>query len=207
MRKLIFSLLAFCLLLVAPIAYALDSPTFESWTDKSRDVGKYGNSVRVLKLVRVASADPNATTYASGDVVIYSIISDDGVTITYAEQSADGAIAGILATSILTADADSVVAADDAGRRNWGWMIVHGPATARAKNGTTNGNLVGDPFVTSRDPSFITSHEGGTNTGGVFSYDAGVSQAGNNARNLRLLKAASNTGGFFMDAERSEEHT
>ena len=56
MRKLIFSLLAICVLFGVQEAWAVD-PTFETWTNKSGDTGRKGVAVRGLKLGRLASRD------------------------------------------------------------------------------------------------------------------------------------------------------
>lgn len=164
------------------IASADPSPTYETWTNKSSNIGKKGTPVRVLKLVRYASRDANATSILSGDVVVYDTVSDDGVTVTRTITSADATIAGIAATTIFSADGSSTSAQEDSYHRNWGWIIVHGPATATVTAGGTNGATVGTPFYTSRDEGRVA----GMSTG------AGADQAA-------VLRMATSTGGFFQD--------
>lgn len=181
-------------MLFGGVAFAAE-PTFESWTDKSVNTGRRGTPVRVVKMVRHASSDPSSPSLLSGDSVRYSLVSDDGVTVAPTLVSADGAFAGIVVTTIRSADSTSTTAQDDAMKGNWGWIIVHGPATANILAGGTNGHSAGDPFISSRDPSKITTFEIVT-----FSADVGESASGYNARTLRLVKATAATGGFFMNA-------
>ena len=188
MKKFLYSLLVGSVLLAPVAAYAVPEPTFETWSTKSSQVGKQGNPVRVLKLIRMASRDANTVSAASGDVVVYDKTSDDGVTVAHTTTSADGAIAGILATSVATADGASTKAQDDAGHRNWGWMVVHGPMTANVIAGGTNGNSAGHRFITSRDTAAVSTFE----DLGTFTVDAAAVE--------QATRTAGSTGGFFYDA-------
>lgn len=198
MKKLLI-LAAFLVHSFAGTAFAYDSPSFDGWTDKSKDRAQQGNPVRVLKLVRNSSQTVNAGVISTESAVVYDTISDDGVTVRMASASADGAFAGIAVTQIQTADtAGAARAQDDAGKRNWGWILVHGPTTVLAIAGGTNGHGVGDPFITSDDAGTVTSLElAGTNyASGVFS-GTGVSLDNSTIR--REIKAGVSNGGFFMD--------
>ena len=189
MRKLILALFTMCVVCSAN-AYAAD-PQFRTWTDKSMMTDKQGTPVRVLKRVRFASNDANAVGIVSGDAVKYDTVSDDGVTVAFATTSKDGAFAGIAVTTIQTADSASASAQDDAGRRNWGWIIVHGPANANVTAAGTNNNAVGAVLITSRDQGKVTTFE--TPTGSVASLDTAI--------------AAANSGGFFYDAASASDTT
>ena len=91
-----------------------------------------------------------------------SNVSDDGITIGTTTTSADTAFAGILATSISSGDATSTSFRDDRGRRNWGWVIVHGPANANVTAGGTSAHSVGDPMITSTDVAKVTTYRNET---------------------------------------------
>lgn len=184
MYKKLISLFAF-FLLACGVAIAAE-PTYESWTDKSQYAARQGTAVRVLKRVRYVSRDANSTSLVSGDAASYSVISDDGVSVTRPTVSADGSFAGIIVTTIQTADSDSVVAQDDAGERNWGYMIVHGPASANMTAGGGNGCGTGDIFITSVDESNVTTLQ--------------FTAAGTAATVAHVNTAVRGKGGFFMDA-------
>ena len=133
--------------------------------------GRQSVSTKVYKLVRFANRGPNALV-DSGDVLVWDTVSDDGVAVSLTTTSADGAIAGIAVTQIESADSASSSAADDDGRRNWGYIIVHGVTAADASSGGHNSANVGDPFVTSVDSGAITTLQdratgAPTNTAGV----------------------------------------
>ena len=149
---------------------------------------------RVYVLVRYASRDggtttSNSPTLASGSAVIWDTTSDDGVTIRTTTVSADPAFAGITVSAILSPDTVNVTsAADDNGRRNWGYAQVYGPLSgARIVAGGTNANSAKDVFVTSRDEGCITGMEAPTVLPVVAAF--GQYQAVANGR-----------GGFFFNA-------
>ena len=144
-------------------ASALGEPTYESYQVKVNATQKRGEPVRTLKLVRFSATDLNTATLSSESVVIYDTTSDDGVSVSTTATSNDGAIAGVVATGVTIPTADSTAttkASDDAGRRNWGWIVVHGPTTARVTAGGSNSHSVGDPIVTSSDRGAITGYSG-----------------------------------------------
>lgn len=200
MRKFILSLAAFIFAAgITSQAFAYDDASFKAWHNKSMEseAAGQGTPVRVLKFVHYASADANATSLLSGDVVVYDTVSDDGVTVTRSITSGDGAIAGIVVTTIPSCDNTTATSAQsDRGRRNWGWIIVHGPATATISAGGTNAHAIGDPFIVSRDEGRITALENI-----IISTDSSVvyNSAHLRALWLRQVKAAGNSGGFFQD--------
>ncbi len=191
MKNLRFIALFLGLVFVGGVAYAGNQPDYESYQEKANATQKKGVPVRTLKLVRNGAASPNASTISVDSVVIYDTTSDDGVTVTMTTTSLDGAIAGVVASgsNIPTSDATSgTTASDDAGRRNWGWIVVHGPATAKAIAGGTNGHSVGDSFFTSTDAGAVTTM--GPLSNASASFDGTALTARMKRRN----------GGFFMDA-------
>lgn len=189
MRKLLFSIVA----LIAAVgfvgsAFAYDAPTYSEWTNLNRNNSRQGNAVRELKLVRYASREPSVDPISNGSAVVYDTVSDDGITIDVTTTSSDGAFAGIVAAgvSIPTADAAaSSSASDDAGKRNWGYIVVHGPASARIQVGGANAPAVGDAFITSSDGIGVTTATGAESTLTAI----GVK---------RLIRGK---GGFFMDTD------
>lgn len=190
MRKLIFSLAIFLagvlgLVCNLPMAYAINDPSFGAWENKSRATGD-AHPVRVLKMVRNQERGQNGSSLSSGDAVSYSTVSDDGITIGVSTVSAEGAFAGILCTTIPTGDSNATSFQDDRGRRNWGWVIVHGPANATVTAGGTNGHAAGDPMITSADDGVVTTLE----------FRAGATVVSS----AELNKAVRGVKGFFLDA-------
>lgn len=149
-------------LLLSGVAFAAQEPTLSGWENKSRYAQQAGEGTQttVLKLVRNSMAGSSVAGISSGDVVIYDTVSDDGISVRTTTTSADGAIAGIAVTSIPSSDnLSGTSAAADAGHRNFGYIIVHGKATANVTAGGTNNNAVGDGFVTSTDAGKITMND------------------------------------------------
>ena len=184
MRKLIrllavISLVAF----TAGIAYAIPQPSDPG--DLKGPIGNRKSTPRkVYHLVRYAEQAQNAVPIASGEVVVWDMLSDDAVTIDVTTTSADNSVAGIAVTSIETADAVGNSAFDHESNRNWGYIQVYGKALARVQRGGANNNTAGAPFITSTDSGAITTLEG------VLSSDSV-------RRNIVNGLAE---GGFFMDA-------
>lgn len=168
-------------------SFARSEPGFESWSNKSVNVGRESNPVRILKLVRNSAGGDNGVTIVSGDAVVYDTNSDDSVSVRVTTTSADGAFAGIAASQILSSDASAAASAfDDIGRRNWGYIIVHGPANANTTTSGTNGNAAGDLFVTSTDAGKIT----GTSSNSTVT-----------ATGAEVSKVVRGKGGFFYSAD------
>lgn len=165
------------------VAFATDQPT--TIGEIKRVTGaRQAEPTRTFKLVRYSAQ--NLPAIAAGDAVVYDTISDDGVTVRLTTTSADGAIAGIAVTAIQTCDnANNTTASDDEGKRNWGYIQVHGPVSAKVSAGGTNGNAVGDFFITSGDSGAVTTIQ---NRGSALAASA---------NGLREVAA---NGGFFLDA-------
>lgn len=182
MRKL--NLFFFALLLTFGLsvpAFAYDNPEYANYKVLRGEGGRVSDTVRLVKLVRNSNAGPSTASVSSRDAVIYDVTSDDGVSITLTTTSADGAFAGIACTSIPSSDATAGNSAgDDEGRRNWGWIVVHGKADAKVTAGGTNGAGVKQVFITSTDSGAITGPNTADAIGSGKVYSAG--------------------GGFFFDA-------
>jgi len=192
MRKYILIALSAVFMATSGVAYAAD-PTIAGWDNKSKyaqQAGQGGTRQTVtLKLVRYAAGEQNAASILSGDAVVYSTVSDDGISVTRSSTSADGAFAGIAVTTILTADTAQNSPYEGWGKRNWGWIQVHGKVVANVTAGGGNGAAVGDFFITSSDAGQITTIVNRTSEGEV------------NAGSLREVAAK---GGFFMDSLASD---
>lgn len=181
MRKLILAI-SLAAVMSSGIAFAFDNPSDIGEIKKVRGTDQ-AVPTKVFKLVRLAASGPNDASVVSGDAVRYSIISDDGVTIALTTTSADNAFAGIAVTAIATSDsAVGTTAADDVGRRNWGYIQIHGPCLANISAGGTNGALVGQGFITSTDSGKIT----GLQTGALTSLSS-------------LAGQINGSHGFFLD--------
>lgn len=185
MKKLMFALLL-AMFALSGVSYAYDQPGSPGSKLKNVSGGSQASAIRVYQLVRHGLRGDSTAQIASGASVRWDSNSDDGVTVGVSTVSVDGAFAGIAVTAIPTADAGATSAADDIGRRNWGFVQVYGPATATVTAGGTNGNAVGDVFVTSDDDGVITTIMN-INGAGALSND-------------EAAKLASAGGGFFLDA-------
>ena len=124
--------------------------------------------------------------------MLFRSISDDGVSVNLTTTSADGAFAGFAVVAIPTAEASSTTIYDDEGRRNWGWIIVHGPMTANITAGGTSAAGVGKAFITSTDAAKIAGYP-------TAAADAGwVTTA---------TQSGTSVGGFFLDAPAAGDTT
>lgn len=186
MRKQILALSFLAILATSGVAFAVDQPSAVGEIKKVRGADQ-GEQTRVFKLVRNPDRSQNGATIVSGDVVVYSTVSDDGISSARTTTSNDGAIAGIAVTNILTSDATtSGNVNDDAGRRNWGFILVHGMTTANITAGGAANCSAGDAFVTSSDAGQISC---------LQNVSAALEQGQLNAVIRRDSK-----GGFFYDA-------
>lgn len=163
MRKYLILVLSICFF--GGVASAYEDPSIAGWDNKSKyaqQAGRGGSRpVVTLKWVRLANTGINATSVVSGDALIYDIVSsDDGITVRRTTTSADGAFAGIAVTTILTADTASTFdVQSDIGKRNWGWIAVHGPVMATTGAGAGNGRSAGEACITSTDSTIITGYQ------------------------------------------------
>src|SRR3990167_522404 len=140
-----------------PFAFAINEPSFGAWENKNRASGD-NHPVRVLKMVRFPIQSNNTASLVSGDAVVYSVASDDAVTVLETTTSADATFAGIVCVEIPTADSTSTSFRDHRGGRNWGWIVVHGPANASVTAGGTKVHSAGGPLITSTDTGVVTTY-------------------------------------------------
>lgn len=189
--KLLSLVLAFGMLFGSTTSYAANGPY--NIGEIKGTPRKQGEPVRTYKLVRFSMRGPNIASLASNDVVIYDLNSDDSVSVRTNTASAESAVAGVVDMTILTPDSASTTAFDDASKRNWGYIIVHGPAKVKIGAGGTNGNIAGQAWITSRDAGSATSAEASTS-----SDASGMAMIG------RVAAAA---GGFFYSTGDSSSTT
>jgi len=198
MKKIISLFVALGFVLCATHAYAITQPDFPG-IKKSIIGGRQSEAVRVYKRVRYAMTNPLKYSISANEVVIYDMISDDGYTISKSGVSADTAIAGIAVTEIQSAPAGTITdGRDHEGKRNWGYIQVHGPCIAKV---LYTSPTVGDPFITSADNSITTGAsvtDRAVGSVGTFEADHVIlaGTAGDSIFDLRQLAAV---GGFFMD--------
>lgn len=197
MRKLIALILL--TITFGGVAFAYDDPANEGTILGTRG-GQQGTAVRDYKLVRFASTSQAASvqTISVGEVVVYDTVSDDGITIRRTTTSGDGAIAGVVVTAIQSSDASSGTSAqDDAGRRNWGYIQVHGPCSVNVITGGGDGGIsAGDVLITSRDSGMAATLTTTDKTGGAGSY-VGIRGRGG----FFLDAPAAGTGTVFVELE------
>lgn len=131
--------------------------------------------VKVYKLVRYALRGNSTVPLSAGAAVLYDVNSADGVTVSIDPARADvlANFAGIVAATIPTADAGSTGASDDAGYSNWGYIQVHGPATAKINAGAHAEIVKGAAFYASKDVGLVGPDDNGTDAersrpGGFF---------------------------------------
>lgn len=103
--------------------------------------GPASSPVRIYTLVRYPECAANSVGVSAGDVVVWDIVSDDGVTINLVGASQTGSldtVAGVIVGTIPTADSTTAkTAVADLGRRNWGYLQVYGLNSATKVDGTT----------------------------------------------------------------------
>ena len=118
MRKLVSVLVVVSLLMVAGLSFA-EAPGRENIFDLFGRGGSTGvtSPTTVIK-VRYANRQLDAPALASGDVVVWDIVSADGMAISACERNNELSYAGVLVTSIATND-------------GVGWMAIKGFVLAR----------------------------------------------------------------------------
>lgn len=124
--------------------------------NKEQSKGSAADPVRVYRLVRYPEVAPNVPSISAGEVLIWDMNSDDGVTVNRLAYPTNGAtgmvaftgvgstdsVAGIAVAEILTADV-AVSASSNIGARNWGYVQTYGPAaTAMVQATTTAGGAI-----------------------------------------------------------------
>jgi hypothetical protein len=130
MRKYVLFFLAFAILLSGGVAFAWLEPKDPGIKEQSKVT--VSEPVYVYRLVRNPINDePNWGNMVSSEVVVWDVISDDGVTVNYTTKvgitTSTDAIAGVVVGGIPTSNTAAANGArDDIGDRNWGYICVYG---------------------------------------------------------------------------------
>lgn len=144
MKKLLVLVIALSLMLGGAVAFAYDEGG--EINIKESSFGSASDPVRVYQLVRYPNFGPTiGTSLSAGDVVIWDLISDDGVTVNIigpgAISASNDAVAGVVVGAIPTADNQASSAAADIGRRNWGYIQTYGLGSAYLDKGAHTAGL------------------------------------------------------------------
>ena len=147
---------------------------------------------RIFRLVRwmplSSAVDPaNLTafvTLTADSIVIWDLVSDDGVTVTVTTTSYDSAVAGIVPIAILgpLTSGNGRTAIQDIGARNWGWLQTYGKAQVDlgAEAIATAGSAMGCDDTTGGAALFYPSTSNAALNGKAgFFYDTAVASAAN----------------------------
>jgi hypothetical protein len=148
--------------------------------DIAGNLGRYDSDAqKTFRLVRYvpASGSANSATLSADSLVIWDLVSDDGVTVTTTTTSASGAVAGIIVNAALTPATLGNTAKVDEGGRNWTWLQTYGLANV----------TFGDDAVIAAGASFGTDNAAGLASGFIgtaavgrpagFVYDAVTASA------------------------------
>ena len=165
MKKILFVVLA--ILLSASVAFAAPDPTHTRGTVEGpgavgeiRGNGNFPSECyRTFRLVRYANCNANDMHISPDNAVIWDTVSDDGVTVMLSTTSADSRVAGVAVSHILTADAAGNTAAQDIGRRNWGYIQTYG--LCQVSLDECGGFLVGNAIALGNlNPGKVTGYAG-----------------------------------------------
>ena len=140
-----------------------------------------GKTFRMVRYVPT-SGTADSATLASGSIVVWDTVSDDGVTITTTTTSYDTTVAGIIVQNALTPDTLGKSVSDDAGKRNWTWLQTHGLSTVRIQSDSTEVDA-GDAMSCGDDAGEATDFIGGgtdANTQGMAGFFFDDATAGQN---------------------------
>lgn len=153
------------------VAFAYDEGSQRN--TKLAHPGLDADPVRVITLVRYAESAQNELPLSAGDVVLWDCLSDDGVTVGLLSSiNSRDAVAGVAVGTIPTAEVGGFSAANDAGKRNWGYIQIEGLCTfvnIAPTSGVAGSALIASP--TARCATTSTATLGPTRVLG-FAYDA-----------------------------------
>jgi len=132
-----------------------------------------GKTFRMVRYVP-AGGSGDSTTLVTESIVIWDLVSDDGVTVTTTTTSPDSAVAGIIVQAALSPETLGNSAKEDRGKRNWTWLQTHGVSQVRvnATNGVVAGNSMGTSATAGEADIFVASASDATKNGNAgFFYD------------------------------------
>lgn len=164
MKKL-FSLILVAMLLTGFAAHA-DQPTGDGYSIMGQG-GQAGLTPRTLVIpVRYGLRSAVALSLSSGDVVIWDTTSADGMTISACVTDNDSTFAGVLISTIQTADSSSL----RRNSRNWGKMAIKGYCLAKVDTSASTAGMAIVPNGATLSRSLATTPTDGTQ----MSADMGV---------------------------------
>ena len=164
-----FIVILFIAILALSVAHA-DEPAGAGYEIMGHG-GQNGLSPRTLAIpVRYAREDANSPSLSSGDVVIWDVTSADGLTISACEADSDGTYAGVMISTIQTAD---IASTTRRGTRNWGKMAIKGYCLAKCDTSESTAGMPINPNGATLFASFETL-KGDPPTGETMSADLGV---------------------------------
>jgi hypothetical protein len=158
MKKILCLTLA--LLLVCGVAFAVQSgKNVSPGTGIQVQQGGYDfDPPKTFRLVRFVQRDavdltitgPGTDVGISPDaIVIWSTLSNDGVTVTTTRVTDDSRVAGISRSYMLQQKTAGNSARDDYGQGNWGWIQTYGVSTVTMSSSVTIANILsGDALGT-----------------------------------------------------------
>lgn len=153
MKKIFILVLIALFVATTAFAYIIPSPGIGDKMGQGKFPSDPHKTFRLVRYVPLAGASVQATNVenaASVDsVMIWDTASDDGVTVTLCALSGDTRVAGVAAVTILTPEVGTLgnTAAEDIGKRNWGWIQTYGPAEVSTDASTAGGE--GDALAAS----------------------------------------------------------
>lgn len=123
--------------------------------------GSAADPVRMYMLVRNPNNGQNDRSMTADDVVIWDILTDDGVTVNYQSKLnmdviSRECVAGVVVGTIPTTD-NANAAASQVGLSNWGYIQTYGLGTCKM-TGNQLGNWVsGDALIMSNVEPYATT--------------------------------------------------
>jgi len=122
-----------------------------------------------------AGGTANSATLTAESLVVWDLVSDDGVTVTTTTTSYHSTVAGVLAQSTLTPTTLGRTAVQDKGDRCWTWLQTYGKAKCRV---SASGDVAaGESMAASETAGEAADYIGSTSAGAVYGiagfwYDA-----------------------------------
>lgn len=179
--KLFSALFAFALAFLMMIGGAMAATPGNQQSPGIGEIKGQGKPVyeahRTFRLVRYvpASGNNDSATLGKYAIVIWDILSDDGITVTTTTTSGDTTVAGITPVDTLTPDINTLgnTATADEGNRNWTWIQTYGKALVNWESGggaATAGGAFGTAATAGRANTFTFATTAGSNVNGIAGF-------------------------------------
>jgi len=136
-----------------------------------------------------ASGTSVSATLTNDSIVVWDVVSDDGVTVTTTTTSPDSAVAGIIKNKALTPEALGRTARQDEGKRNWTWLQTYGLAEVRvnATNNVVVNAAMGTSATAGEADHFLPSTSDSTKQGKAGFFLDSASAAANDVECFLVL--------------------